>query len=148
MGTFMSLKTTSYSGGSLSDKSTPDLNFESLVYTELQLQQFLDDPKSVAQDWRDYFHQLVQEQDTKELEKSLAGPSIKPQSIFDPDGISTGPTTENFSTARMASIGSASLLDRISKQHEDNNNTRDPDLILKFAFAVLICLSPHYLTHS
>ena len=100
----MNRKMTSFLGGNLSDKSVPDLHFESLAYTEMQLQQFLDDPKSVDKDWRDYFSQLLEEQSLKELQEGLAGPLFSPQSIFDPDGGLVQTEVQVFSSARKLSL--------------------------------------------
>jgi len=70
----------------------------------MQLQQFLDDPQSVDEDWRIYFSQLLEEQGLEELQKGLAGPLFSSQSIFDPDGVLVHPEVQVFSSARKLSL--------------------------------------------
>lgn len=86
-------------------KQQEDLHADSLGYSELMFQQYLADPQSVTEEWRQYFDELVQNWEPSELGQGLDGPSFRPPSLYDP-GRRTGGQTENnhFSVNRILGL--------------------------------------------
>ena len=74
----------------MTDTPKIELSAGSLAFAEEMLAEFVRDPGSVSPDWRTYFESLDGGAN-ETLAKSVAGPTFRPPTLFDPSRSAAAP---------------------------------------------------------